>query len=43
MTRYIFVAGGVMSGVGKGVATASIGKILESKGFKVSAVKIDPY
>jgi len=43
MARYIFVAGGVMSGVGKGVATASIGKILQSKGFKVTAVKIDPY
>ncbi|OGY55348.1 MAG: CTP synthase [Candidatus Wildermuthbacteria bacterium RIFCSPHIGHO2_02_FULL_47_12] len=43
MTRYIFVAGGVMSGVGKGVATASIGKILEGKGFAVSALKIDPY
>jgi CTP synthase len=43
MTRYIFVAGGVMSGVGKGVATASIGKILQSKGFVVSALKIDPY
>lgn len=43
MPRYIFVAGGVMSGIGKGVATASIGKILQSKGFKVTAVKIDPY
>ncbi len=43
MARFIFIAGGVMSGVGKGVATASIGKILQSKGFKVSAVKIDPY
>jgi CTP synthase len=43
MTRYIFVAGGVMSGIGKGVATASIGRILKSKGFKVTAVKIDPY
>ncbi|MDP2640958.1 MAG: CTP synthase [Candidatus Yanofskybacteria bacterium] len=43
MTRYIFVAGGVISGVGKGVATASIGKILQSKGFQVSAMKIDPY
>lgn len=43
MTRFIFVAGGVMSGIGKGVATASIGKILQSKGFKVTAVKIDPY
>jgi len=43
MTRYIFVAGGVISGVGKGVATASIGRILQSKGFRVSAAKIDPY
>jgi len=43
MPRYIFVAGGVMSGIGKGVATASIGKILQSKGFKVTAIKIDPY
>jgi len=43
MSRYIFVAGGVMSGIGKGVATASIGRILQSKGFKVSAIKIDPY
>jgi len=43
MARFIFVAGGVMSGIGKGVATASIGKILQSKGFKVTAIKIDPY
>ena len=43
MARYIFVAGGVMSGVGKGVATAAVGKILQSKGFKVTAIKIDPY
>ena len=43
MTRYIFVCGGVMSGIGKGVSTASIGKILESRGFEVSAIKIDPY
>lgn len=42
-TKYIFVVGGVMSGVGKGVSCASIGKILQSKGFRVSAVKIDPY
>ena len=35
--------GGVMSGVGKGVATASIGRILKSKGFRVTAIKIDPY
>ncbi|MCX6778770.1 MAG: CTP synthase [Candidatus Magasanikbacteria bacterium] len=43
MTRYIFVIGGVMSGVGKGTATASIGKILQSKGYAVTAIKIDPY
>jgi len=42
-TRFIFVAGGVMSGIGKGVAVASIGRILKSKGFEVTAVKIDPY
>jgi CTP synthase len=43
MSKYIFVAGGVMSGIGKGVAVASIGRILKSKGFRVTAVKIDPY
>lgn len=43
MTKYIFVVGGVISGVGKGVASASIGRILESKGYNVSAIKIDPY
>jgi CTP synthase len=43
MTKYIFVVGGVISGVGKGVASASIGKILQSRGFEVTAVKIDPY
>jgi len=42
-TKYIFVVGGVMSGVGKGVAAASIGRILSGKGFVVSAIKIDPY
>src|ERR1700759_3650513 len=41
--KYIFVVGGVMSGVGKGVATSAIGRILKSKGFKVTALKIDPY
>ncbi|MFA5432022.1 MAG: CTP synthase [Candidatus Paceibacterota bacterium] len=43
MAYYIFVAGGVMSSVGKGAATASMGKILQGRGFKVSAIKIDPY
>lgn len=41
--KYIFVIGGVMSGVGKGVATSSIGLILKSKGYKVNLVKADPY
>jgi CTP synthase len=43
MSKFIFVVGGVMSGVGKGVAAASIGRILQSKGYAVSAIKIDPY
>src|SRR3989338_4579387 len=41
--KYIFVVGGVMSGVGKGVATASIGKLLSARGLKVNLVKVDPY
>jgi CTP synthase len=41
--KYIFVVGGVMSGVGKGVAASSIGLILKARGFKVTALKIDPY
>ncbi len=40
---YIFIVGGVMSGVGKGVATASIGALLKARGLRVTAVKIDPY
>lgn len=43
MTKFIVVAGGVISGVGKGVTTASIGKILKEYGYSVTAVKIDPY
>ncbi|MCK5320789.1 CTP synthase, partial [Candidatus Parcubacteria bacterium] len=42
-TKYIFVVGGVMSGVGKGVTVASIGRILQSMGYNVSAIKVDPY
>ncbi|MFT5036545.1 MAG: CTP synthase [Candidatus Azotimanducaceae bacterium] len=42
-TKYIFVVGGVMSGVGKGVAASSIAKILQGRGLKVTAVKIDQY
>lgn len=41
--KYIFVVGGVMSGIGKGIATSSIGRILKSKGYRVTALKIDPY
>jgi CTP synthase len=41
--RYIFVCGGVMSGIGKGTSTAAIGLILKSKGFSVEPMKIDPY
>jgi CTP synthase len=42
-TRYIVVAGGVISGVGKGVTTASLGKILKEHGYKTTLIKIDPY
>ena len=41
--RYIFVTGGVMSGVGKGVASSSIAAILQARGFRVTSMKIDPY
>ncbi len=41
--KYIFVVGGVMSGVGKGVTTASVGKILKARGFRMNPIKIDPY
>lgn len=42
-TKFIFVVGGVMSGVGKGITTSSIGKILQARGLSVTAFKIDPY
>ncbi len=41
--KYIFVIGGVMSGVGKGIASSSIGTILEARGYGVNLVKVDPY
>jgi CTP synthase len=41
--KYIFVTGGVMSGVGKGIAASSIALILKARGFSVTAIKIDPY
>jgi len=43
MVRFIFVTGGVLSSVGKGITTSSIGKMLQTRGFKVTAIKIDPY
>src|ERR1035437_1779683 len=42
-TKYIFVVGGVISGVGKGIAASSIGLILKNRGLNVTAIKIDPY
>src|SRR5579871_637025 len=43
MTRYIFITGGVVSSLGKGVAAASLGAILEARGFTVNLMKLDPY
>lgn len=43
MTRYIFVTGGVVSSIGKGITVASIGRLLKSRGIKVSVQKLDPY
>ncbi|MBM3138923.1 MAG: CTP synthase [Chloroflexi bacterium] len=43
MTKYIFVTGGVVSSVGKGIVTASLGRILKSRGLAVSILKLDPY
>ncbi|MEM3673423.1 MAG: CTP synthase [Candidatus Bathyarchaeia archaeon] len=43
MVKYIFVTGGVLSSVGKGILTSSIGKMLQTRGLKVTAIKIDPY
>ena len=43
MVKLIFVTGGVLSSVGKGIATSSIGKMLQTRGFKVTVIKIDPY
>jgi CTP synthase len=43
MMKYIFVTGGVISGLGKGITSSSIGRLLKSRGLKVTAIKIDPY
>lgn len=42
-TRYVFITGGVVSSLGKGIAAASLGAILESRGLKISLLKLDPY
>jgi CTP synthase len=43
MTKYIFITGGVVSSLGKGIASASLGTILESRGLSVTMLKLDPY
>ena len=43
MPKYIFVTGGVVSSVGKGITTASIGRLLKARGLAVSIMKLDPY
>ena len=43
MVKYIFVTGGVVSGLGKGITAASLGRLLKARGLKVAAQKLDPY
>lgn len=43
MTRYIFITGGVVSALGKGITSASLGAILEAQGWKITLMKLDPY
>ncbi|MBQ8577508.1 MAG: CTP synthase [Clostridia bacterium] len=43
MTKYIFVTGGVVSGLGKGITAASLGRLLKARGYKIAAQKLDPY
>ena len=43
MTRFVFVTGGVVASLGKGIAAASLGAILEARGLKISMMKLDPY
>ena len=43
MSKYIFVSGGVVSSVGKGITVASLGRLLKSRGVSVSVLKLDPY
>ena len=43
MTKYVFITGGVVSSLGKGIAAASLATLLESRGLKVTLMKLDPY
>ena len=43
MNKYVFVTGGVVSGLGKGITAASLGRLLKSRGYKVTMQKFDPY
>jgi CTP synthase len=43
MTKYVFVTGGVVSSLGKGIASASLAAILESRSIRVTNIKLDPY
>ena len=43
MAKYIFVTGGVVSGLGKGISAASLGRLLKARGLRVAAQKLDPY
>ena len=43
MTKYVFVTGGVVSGLGKGITAASLGRLLKARGYKVTMQKFDPY
>ena len=42
-TKYVFITGGVISGLGKGITAASLGRLLKNRGYKVAAQKLDPY
>jgi CTP synthase len=43
VTKFIFITGGVVSGLGKGITAASLGRLLKQRGLRVAALKMDPY
>ena len=43
MSKFVFVTGGVVSSIGKGIVAASLGRLLKSRGYSVSILKLDPY